>query len=273
MVVFPPCKINIGLQIINRRPDGYHNIRTVFYPLPLYDVLETVPSPKTQLHRYGIPIEAETSDDLCMQAYKLIKADFPKLPSYAIHLYKRIPMGAGLGGGSSDGAFMLRLINQMAHLGLTKKQLHDYASRLGSDCSFFMEDEPCLAKGRGEILDPVKIPALQGYHLLLLYPTNIQVHTAQAYRMIRPQPEQTDLAEAIRLPVSSWKEAIQNDFETAVFKLYPRLQKMKAQLYRRGAEYASLSGSGSAIYGLFPTEVDAADFTSKETMAQAFNLK
>lgn len=272
MVVFPPCKINIGLDILNRRPDGYHNIRTVFYPLPLYDVLEAVPSAKTQLHLYGLPINADVSDNLCISAYKLIKADFPQLSSYAIHLYKNIPMGAGLGGGSSDAAFMLRLINKIAHLELSKTQLHNYASRLGSDCSFFMENAPCLAEGRGEILHPVEIPALQAYQLVLLYPLDIQVHTAEAYRLIRPQPAEVNLAEAIRLPVRSWKKAIKNDFEAAVFKLHPALKEIKEMLYAGGAEYASMSGSGSAIYGLFPGEVDSVKFMAKNISVQVFNL-
>lgn len=271
MVVFPPCKINIGLQILNRRMDGFHNIHTIFYPLPFYDVLELIPASETKLHLYGLSIQGNVSDNLCTKAYQLLKKDFPGLPAYDIHLYKHIPMGAGLGGGSSDAALVLRLINQKAQLQLTKKQLLHYATRLGSDCSFFIEDQACLAEGRGEILHPISTTVLQGYYLVLLCP-DIRVNTSKAYSLIHPQPVITKLANLFSQPVSSWKGNIVNDFEDPVFRLHPSLKELKEILYKKGAEYASLSGSGAALYGLFPHPVNAKEFITENIRAKVFHL-
>lgn len=272
MVVFPPCKINIGLQIIDRRPDGFHNLRTIFYPLPFYDVLEIIPAKKTTLSLTGLPVQGDSADNLCMKAYRLLKKDFPKLSGYAIHLHKNIPMGAGLGGGSSDAAFMLRLINRKAGLQLSQKQLLQYASLLGSDCSFFIEDRPCLAEGRGEIIHPVPRPPLEGYYLLLLCPKNIQVNTAKAYSLIQPKLSDIDLSEKIKMPVATWKENIFNDFEAPVFRLYPELQKLKETLYEQGAVYASLSGSGSALYGIFSQPTEPKTFIADNIRVRSYPL-
>lgn len=259
MVVFPPSKINVGLHVLSRRPDGFHNIRTLFFPLPFYDLLEVIPAAETRLHLSGLPVQGAVEENLCLQAYRMVKKDVPKLRDYAIYLHKNIPMGAGLGGGSADAAFMLRLLNQKARLGLSKAQLMGYAARLGSDCSFFIEDEPCLAEGRGERLQPMALPLLKKYALVLICP-QVAVETAQAYRQIQPRSDQTDLATAIQQPVTTWAETITNDFEGPVFAQHPHLRQIKDTLYDKGAVYASLSGSGSALYGLFDHPVRAEDF-------------
>ena len=259
MVVFPPCKINVGLQVLSRRPDGFHNIRSLFFPLPFYDLLEVIPASETSLHLSGRPVQGALADNLCLQAYQLLKKDIPGLRAYAIYLHKHIPMGAGLGGGSADAAFLLRLLNDRARLGLSKGQLLAYAARLGSDCSFFIQDEPCLVEGRGERLEPMAVPLLQKHSLVLVCPP-IAVQTARAYQQIRPRADSPDLATALRQPVASWKDTITNDFEAPVFAMHPVLRQIKTSLYQKGAVYASLSGSGAALYGLFDRPVRAEDF-------------
>jgi len=251
MLAFPNCKINLGLYITKRRDDGYHDLETVFYPLKLKESLEIVPSKKTTLHVTGLHVHGEPEDNLVWKAYKLMKTKFPdKIPPFNIYLHKVIPMGAGLGGGSSNGAFMLQLLNDYCGLGLNKEQLSALALQLGSDCPFFIHNTPQFAEGRGEKMSPVLLD-LSDYSIQLICP-EIHVSTAEAFKAITPDPAPFDLRNLHKLPVEEWKDFIGNDFEEPVFKKYPELAIIKSELYEQGALYASMSGSGSAIFGIFP---------------------
>ncbi len=255
MLCFPNCKINIGLFVTGRRADGYHNLETVFYPLPLRDALEIVPSASGEVsfHAAGLPVHGNAADNLVMKAYQLLQAGYPdKVKPTEIWLYKKIPMGAGLGGGSADGVFMLRLLNDHFDLGLDKSALASLALQLGSDCPFFIYNTPQFAAGRGEDMTPVA-PDLSGYCIRLICP-EVHVSTAAAFRMITPRPAPFDLKKLEGLPVAQWKEVIANDFEQPVFEMHPALRDIKEQLYRQGAVYVSMSGSGSALYGVFPED-------------------
>lgn len=250
MLSFPYIKINLGLHILARRPDGYHDIETVFYPLPVMDALEAITSEKLSLITHGLPVPGDPEDNLCMKAWNLLKKDFPELPPVRIHLLKNIPVGAGLGGGSSDAAFMIRLLDEKFQLGLGPERQLNYAQTLGSDCPFFIRGRPCLARGRGEILEPVALD-LGSYSFVVVCPP-IPVSTAWAYTQVTPSPSRPSLNDLIRLPVVQWKERLVNDFEVPVFRKFPAIGRIKAQLYSSGALYASLSGSGSALFGIFP---------------------
>lgn len=259
MLVFPNCKINLGLQVLQKRDDGYHDIATVFYPIPLKDALEIVPLPNEQqpdIHNYGLTVQGNTADNLCIKAWQVLKNDFPDLPAVQIHLLKNIPMGAGLGGGSADAACMLQMLNSKYQLGLSSQQLQRYALQLGSDCPFFIHNKACYASGRGEILEPVDLN-LAGYQLVLVT-TGIHVNTGQAFSSLRlPQPPAKPVVkEIIRQPLAQWKKQLLNDFETPVFEQHPGLKKAKENLYQLGAEYAAMSGSGSTIFGLFNKKIN-----------------
>jgi 4-diphosphocytidyl-2-C-methyl-D-erythritol kinase len=251
VVLFPPAKINIGLQVIAKRSDGFHNINTLFYPLPFCDVLELCPAGKTALHLTGLPVEGTVEDNLCMKAYRILQKDY-KLPPVAIHLHKIIPTGGGLGGGSSDASHTLLALNTLFSLQCTEQQLMDYAAQLGSDCAFFIQPKPALAEGRGEILHPAGI-CLSGYYVLLVKPP-VQVSTAGAYAGISPQQPAQPLRELVNLPVAEWRGKVVNDFEAGVFARHPELAAIKAGLYRKGAIYAAMSGSGATVFGLFADE-------------------
>lgn len=251
MIQFPPCKINIGLQILRKRQDGYHDIATVFYPLPLTDVLEVISAKETSLHITGNPVPGEEKDNLCLKAYHLLKKDFHKLPPVSIHLHKVIPTGAGLGGGSSDAAFTLKLLNEKYKLQLTPDQLLYNANQLGSDCAFFLQDKPCYATGRGNELFPLTKEDLRQYHFALVCP-DIRINTAWAYSKVMPHIPHRSLLDLIREPVETWEGTVANDFERPVFEAYPVLKKIRETLYKQGAIYASLSGSGATVYGIFP---------------------
>ena len=255
MVTFPNCKINLGLNIINKRDDGYHNLETIFYPLPLYDVLEIITSDKTEndFVLTGINIERETTDNLCLQAYNLLKKDFQQLPFVKIYLQKNIPVGAGLGGGSADGAFMLKLLNEKFNLNLSEEELLQYALQLGSDCPFFIKNKPCFAQSRGEVLEEIPVN-LSGYKLLLINP-KIHINTGLAFSQIKPAIPETHVKEIIQQPVSEWKLHLRNDFEQTVFVAHSSLQKIKQELYDSGAVYAAMSGSGSTIFGIYKNEI------------------
>lgn len=250
MIVFPNCKINLGLHILRRRPDGFHDLETVFYPLPVTDALEVLTGPDLQFHSSGIAVPGNEQDNLCLKAWQLLKKDFPELPAVKIHLHKHIPIGAGLGGGSADAAFMLQLLNNKFQLGIPAEQLIDYAARLGSDCAFFIRNKASYATGRGEVLQPLELD-LSGYSFLLVYP-GIHVNTGWAFGRITPREPAEDLRQAILRPVSEWEGHIYNDFEAPVFSAHPVLQEIKEQLYEAGALYATMSGSGSAMVGIFP---------------------
>ena len=256
MIIFPNCKINLGLNVLSRRKDGYYELQSIFYPLLFTDVLEVLQknikdegSNNPELSVSGIAIETSSDNNLCIKAYQLLKNDFPDLPAVQMHLHKNIPTGAGLGGGSADGAFTLKLLNQKFQLGLNNSQMLQYALQLGSNCPFFIINKPCFGTGRGEILETVDLD-LAAYQIVLVHP-GIHCSTAHAFSQIQPRMPVKSIKEIIRQPVVCWKNELQNDFEELVFKEYPELRSIKEKLYECGADYASLTGSGSTVYGLF----------------------
>ncbi len=250
MIVFPNCKINLGLHILQRRADGFHDLETVFYPLPVTDALEVLSPGQMQFNSSGIPVPGNAADNLCLKAWHLLKADFPELPPVNIHLHKHIPIGAGLGGGSADAAFMLQLLNQRFKLELSAAQLTAYAAQLGSDCAFFIQNRPAYATGRGEILEPLQLN-LSAYSMLLVHP-GIHVNTGWAFGQITPRVPELSLRDSIQQPLADWKALIHNDFEAPVFQAHPVLKQIKEKMYNAGALYATMSGSGSAMVGIFP---------------------
>jgi 4-diphosphocytidyl-2-C-methyl-D-erythritol kinase len=254
MVVFPNAKINLGLYITEKRTDGYHNLETVFYPSPITDILEFIPSEEFSFQSSGLTIDANPASNLCVKAYDILKNRFPELPTVQMHLHKIIPMGAGLGGGSADGSFVLTQLNNYFQLGLSQTELLSFALQLGSDCPFFILNTPCFAEGRGEILSPISLN-LSGYWLTIIHP-GIHISTAKAFAGIVPAPAPIDLKEKILSPIETWKDWLRNDFETNIFKLYPEIADIKDSLYQSGAVYASMSGSGSAVYGIFREKTD-----------------
>jgi 4-diphosphocytidyl-2-C-methyl-D-erythritol kinase len=261
MLHFPNCKINLGLYVTGRREDGYHNIETVFYPLPLCDVLEIIPGTETRIQLSGIPVAGNKEDNLVWVAYRLLLKAFPgKVPALNVYLHKAIPMGAGLGGGSADGACMLRMINDYCNLGLSNTALAGFALQLGSDCPFFIYNTPQYAAGRGEQMQPVALD-LSRYSIQLICP-QVHVSTGAAFKMIQPKAAAFDLKKLNELPLTAWKEHIGNDFELPVFQQHPVLVEIKAQLYGQGALYAAMSGSGSTVFGIFNKEQRAAITTS-----------
>jgi 4-diphosphocytidyl-2-C-methyl-D-erythritol kinase len=253
MIAFPNAKINIGLNIIRRRADGYHDLETVFYPLKINDALEIVKAEGLSFTSSGLGIPGNVTDNLCIKGYDLLKQDFD-LPPVAIHLHKHIPIGAGLGGGSADAAFFIKLMNKEFSLGLDTEQMRGYASRLGADCAFFIESKPAFAWGRGDQFEPVQLD-LSAYHLVLVMPP-AHVSTPEAYRGVKPAMPEASLKELINLPFSEWKQHIRNDFEESIFKNHPVIRGVKAALYEAGAVYASMSGSGASVFGLFSKQPD-----------------
>jgi len=250
MIVFPNCKINLGLHVTRKRPDGFHDLETIFYPLPVNDALEVITHTALQFESSGIPVPGNAADNLCLKAFELLRSDFPQLPPVSIHLLKNIPIGAGLGGGSADAAFMLQLLNQKFQLGLTEAVLVDYAAQLGSDCPFFIINRPCYATGRGEIMETISLD-LSAYSFLLVHP-GIHINTGWAFKQLTPGTPAYSLRDVIQTPVELWKDVLTNDFEIPVFQAHPVLGNIKEQMYSSGAVYAAMSGSGSAVFGLFP---------------------
>ena len=248
MIVFPNAKINIGLNITERRPDGYHNLETVFYPLMIKDALEVIESEELRFQSSGITIPGDSQNNLCLKAYHLIKQDY-NIPPVSIHLHKHIPIGAGLGGGSADAAFFIKLIDQTFALELTTDAMMDYARQLGADCAFFINNQPVYAFGKGDQFEPVNLN-LSVYKLVLVMPP-VHVSTAEAYSGIKPTPPMQSLKELVRLPVSQWKELVINDFEAHIFKAHPEIEAVKEALYNAGALYACMSGSGASVFGIF----------------------
>lgn len=263
MLLFPNCKINLGLHILNKREDGFHNLETVFYPIALKDALEIIPSPGSSITftGSGLIVDGKEDDNICLKAYHLLKRDFPQLPFIKMHLHKAIPMGAGLGGGSADGAFTLQLLNTKFNLALSVQQLIDYALQLGSDCPFFIINKPCYATGRGELLEGIDI-SLAGYKIVIINP-GIHVNTGWAFSQITPAEPHKKLKEIIAQSVTTWKAELINDFEAPVFEKYPEIKNIKEALYNKGAVYAAMSGSGSSVYGIFETEIDLSSFADK----------
>ncbi|MGV3766075.1 MAG: 4-(cytidine 5'-diphospho)-2-C-methyl-D-erythritol kinase [Chitinophagaceae bacterium] len=252
MIVFPNGKINLGLHITGKRPDGYHNLETVFFPVPIKDALEILPlknGTEDVFTLTGLPVEGDASGNLCLKAIRLMRMHHPSIPLLQMHLHKVIPMGAGLGGGSADGAFTLSLLNKLFKTGLTAGQLKAYALQLGSDCPFFIDNTPSYATGRGEILQHVPLD-LSAYTLVLVNP-GIHVSTAMAFAGITPAPAPLSLQEIIEKPVAAWKDLLHNDFERSVFEKFPEIAGVKEQMYHSGAVYAAMSGTGSTVFGLF----------------------
>jgi 4-diphosphocytidyl-2-C-methyl-D-erythritol kinase len=248
MINFPNAKINIGLNITEKRSDGYHSIETIFYPIQLKDALEVLPSDRLEMKTFGLPIPGDAQNNLCLKAYDLIRADFALKP-ISIRLLKNIPMGAGLGGGSADAAFFIQLINDYFHLNMSKPQMVAYCNQLGSDCAFFIENKPVYAFGRGNEFETLSV-ALEGLKIVLVKPA-VHVSTSEAYSSVRPHQPANNLKDLIALPIEQWQATIFNDFENAIFPKYPTLLKVKNDLLAMGAKYASMSGSGSTIYGIF----------------------
>jgi 4-diphosphocytidyl-2-C-methyl-D-erythritol kinase len=253
MIVFPNAKINIGLNITERRADGYHNLETVFYPLMIKDALEVIESDYLTFQSSGIIIPGESENNLCLKAYHLLKQDYD-LPQVSIYLHKHIPIGAGLGGGSADAAFLIKLLNESFALGLTEDVMMDYARQLGADCAFFINNHPVYAYEKGDRFEPVNLD-LSIYELVLVMPP-VHVSSAQAFSGIKPSPSHQALKELVQLPVAEWKQHIKNNFEPHIFKAHPLIEEVKNELYNAGALYASMTGSGASVFGIFKEQPD-----------------
>jgi 4-diphosphocytidyl-2-C-methyl-D-erythritol kinase len=252
MICFPNAKINLGLNVTDRRADGYHNLESIFYPIRLHDALEVIESDELSFTSSGLAIPGNADSNLCLKAYRLLAADF-SLPPLHIHLHKHVPIGAGLGGGSADAAFFLKLMNDKFELSLSVEQLESYALRLGADCPFFIKNKPAFATGIGNQLQCISLD-LSAYYLVLVTP-NVHISTAEAYRGVKPIIPTHSLLESIQKPVSEWKNFISNDFEKHVFEAYPQIRALKSSLYEAGAVYATMTGSGSSVVGIFEKPV------------------
>lgn len=256
MICFPNAKINLGLNVVSKRPDGYHNIETIFYPIPVKDALEVVEAKTTSFSQTGIPVDAPAEKNLVIKALQLLKQT-RSLPPMEIHLLKAIPFGAGLGGGSADAAFMLRLLNDFCQFNIPSEELERLAASIGADCPFFIRNTPVFASGTGNVFEPVAL-SLHGYYLCLVKP-DVAVSTPEAYSLVTPAAPARSLKEIVCAPVSEWRHLMVNDFEQSVFPKHPVIRNIKETLYQAGALYASMSGSGSSVFGLFnePTALKA----------------
>lgn len=266
MILFPNAKINIGLNITERRPDGYHNLETIFYPINLKDALEVVAGDKLNFTSSGLGIPGRVEDNLCIKGYHMLKKDFD-LPPVNIHLHKNIPIGAGLGGGSANAAFFIRLMNEEFKLDLSIDEMTGYARRLGADCAFFIENKPVYAFEKGDEFEPVKLD-LSAYKIVLVMP-DIHISTSEAFGGIKPAPVKDSLLELISEPITEWKKHIKNDFEISIFKNHAEIRGVKAALYQAGAIYASMSGSGASVFGIFS---ETPDVKYLESSNQVFYL-
>lgn len=257
MICFPNAKINLGLNVTEKRSDGFHNIETVFYPIGWNEALEVIVNKDSQeefnLHLSGIPISGNIQDNLLYKAYCIIKQT-KALPHINVYLHKTLPMGAGLGGGSADAAFFINLLNEQFQLNLTETERVDIAKQLGSDCAFFIKNTPVYAEQKGDVFTDIKLD-LSDLYISIIYP-NIHSNTKEAYSLVKPQQPTKSLLEIIKQPISTWKKDLVNDFEKSIFSLYPTVEKTKHDLYELGAQYACMSGSGSAVFGLFEKEPD-----------------
>jgi 4-diphosphocytidyl-2-C-methyl-D-erythritol kinase len=259
MISFPDCKINLGLNVTGKRPDGFHDLESVFLHVPLNDVLEIIEDPAPEKGRdwsfecSGLPVPADASQNLVVRAYLLLKAKFA-LPAVKIYLHKVIPMGAGLGGGSSDAAFMLKLLMQKFNLAIGEAELTGFAATLGSDCPFFLQSETAYVTGRGEKIELFQLN-LSGYHLAIVNP-RIHIATATAFNLIKPQQRKESLRKVLSEPVDNWKDRLVNDFEIPVMEIYPEIKSIKEKLFNMGAAYVSMTGTGSSVYGIFDGDVD-----------------
>jgi len=261
MITFPIAKINLGLNVVERRPDGYHNLETVFYPVNIKDALELTmmntkfPSPvDCDIKVSNLNVEGDEQRNLVVRAYQLLKCDFPQMPRVHAHLYKVIPTQAGMGGGSSDCAYTIRLLNEMFTLGLTEQRMIDYAAQLGADCAFFILSRPSYAEGIGERLVPVSLD-LSSYYIGVVRP-DIPVSTREAFSLIKPVKPAKCCRDVVLQPIETWRDELSNDFEQSVFALHPEIEAIKQRLYNLGAVYAAMSGSGSAVFGIFQDPIE-----------------
>lgn len=264
MIIFPNAKINLGLNIIRRRKDGFHDIETCFVPVPWREALEIVPAPegkKTTLNITGLPVPGQDGQNLVMRAFKALHKDF-QLPASTIYLHKVLPMGAGLGGGSSDAAHALQCLNDLYGLYLSDNILELYASDLGSDCPFFLYKRPMLASGRGEILEEIELD-LTGLHIGIVHP-GVHIGTKEAYAGVSPMEPATSMKDILLSPVDTWKDRLTNQFEESILPNHPEIKEIKDKMYNEGAVYSSMTGSGSAVYGLFTSAPDMAGQFSEE---------
>jgi len=269
MILFPPAKINLGLNVLRKREDGYHDLDTCMLPIPLCDVLELLPSEQFEYHQTGLTIPGATDDNLCVKAYKLLKEEY-NLPPIYMHLRKEIPMGAGLGGGSSDAAYVLTGLNMLFELKLSNSKLEEYAAKLGSDCPFFVKNEAQIAHGRGEILSPCPLD-LNGMYLKIINP-GIHVGTKEAYDGVVPNPNAPTVSSILDQEIEQWNGQLKNDFETSVFKKHPILQEIKDKLYTEGAIYAAMSGSGSTMFGIYSTKPNLTFQDEKSLMERVLSV-
>ena len=262
MVVFPNAKINLGLNVVERRPDGYHNIETVFYPIGLSDILEVEQSESRSDYSFsssGITLAGDQEENLIVKAYRLLRSEY-KFMTVDISLCKQIPFGAGLGGGSSDAAFMLKTLNELFGLKIKTKKLEYLAAKLGADCPFFIRNKAVFASGIGNVFTPIDL-SLKDYFFVLVKP-DIHVSTQEAYSLVLPEKPEISLVDLINNPIAKWKDVIKNDFEKSVFVKHPAIKKIKIDLYDMGAVYASMSGSGSSVFGIFETVPENVDIFS-----------
>ena len=264
MINFPIAKINLGLNVVSKREDGYHNLETVFYPVPIKDALEVFPMEdgfpsdvRCDLKVTNLFIDGDEQKNLVVKAYNMIAQDY-ELPRVHVHLYKHIPTQAGMGGGSSDCAYMIRLLNEMFSLGMSDEKMIGYAARLGADCAFFIKAQPAYAEGIGEKLQPISID-LSGCKMLVVRP-NIPVSTKEAFSLITPQVPKKNCLDIVRQPIETWKDELVNDFERSVFAIHPEIGRLKEMMYEQGAVYAAMSGSGSSVFGLFSDTPDEKSF-------------
>ena len=264
MINFPIAKINLGLNVVSKRDDGYHNLETVFYPVPIKDALEVFPMEdgfpsdvRCDLKVTNLFIDGDEQKNLVVKAYNMIAQDY-ELPRVHVHLYKYIPTQAGMGGGSSNCAYMIRLLNEMFSLGMSDEKMIGYAARLGADCAFFIKAQPAYAEGIGEKLQPISID-LSGYKILVVRP-NIPVSTKEAFSLITPQVPKKNCLDIVRQPIDTWKDELVNDFERSVFAIHPEIGRLKEMMYEQGAVYAAMSGSGSSVFGLFSDTPDEKSF-------------
>ena len=264
MINFPIAKINLGLNVVSKREDGYHNLETVFYPVPIKDALEVFPMEdgfpsdvRCDLKVTNLFIDGDEQKNLVVKAYNMIAQDY-ELPRVHVHLYKHIPTQAGMGGGSSNCAYMIRLLNEMFSLGMSDEKMIGYAARLGADCAFFIKAQPAYAEGIGEKLQPISID-LSGCKMLVVRP-NIPVSTKEAFSLITPQVPKKNCLDIVRQPIETWKDELVNDFERSVFAIHPEIGRLKEMMYEQGAVYAAMSGSGSSVFGLFSDTPDEKSF-------------
>ena len=262
MITFPSAKINIGLNIISKRSDGYHNLETGFYPVQIKDALEVIEANEMSFEISGTEIPGDASNNLCLKAYDLLRKDFD-VPNIKIHLHKHIPIGAGLGGGSADAAFFIKLIDSKFNLGLSVEKMQDYCRLLGADCAFFVENKPVFAVNKGDVFEPVALD-LSAYCIALVMPP-VHVSTAEAYSGVKPKQAQQSLKELIRLPVEEWQGKITNGFEEHILKNHKEIQKVKNSFLEAGALFALMSGSGASVYGIFKEPVDLS-YLEKENL-------